>query len=82
MRVGCCGGTRVERLPFAMEGFRMTRRFFARVAALCTQLPIQTVAGMAALSWDTAARVDRRAIELALGEQPWVSSIMKKKSPL
>lgn len=38
MRVACCGGTRVERLPFAMEGFRMTRRFFERVAALCTKL--------------------------------------------
>jgi transposase len=69
MRVGCCGGTRVERMPFAMEGFRMTRRFFERVAALCTRLPIQSVAGMANLSWDTVARVDKRAIKLALGEE-------------
>jgi transposase len=68
MRVACCGGTRVERLPFAMDGFRMTRRFFERVAALCTKLPVQSVAGMAHLSWDTVARVDKRAIALALGE--------------
>lgn len=70
MRVACCGGTRVERLPFAMEGFRMTRRFFERVAALCTRLPSQPVAEMAGLSWDTVARVDRRAIEMALGRAP------------
>lgn len=69
MRVACCGGTRVERLPFAMEGFRMTRRFFERVAALCTKLPIQAVAAMSGLSWDTVARIDMRAIELALGDQ-------------
>jgi len=69
MRVACCGGTRVERLPFAMEGFRMTRRFFERVAALCTKLPIYAVAEMAGLSWDTVARVDKRAIALALGDQ-------------
>jgi transposase len=68
MRVACCGGTRVARLPFAMEGFRMTQRFFSRVAALCTRLPVQTVAEMANLSWDTVARVDKRAIELALGD--------------
>ena len=68
MRVACCGGTRVEAMPFAMQGFRMTRRFFERVAALCTRLPIQAVAGMTDLSWDTVARVDKRAIELALGE--------------
>lgn len=68
MRVACCGGTRVERMPFAMKGFRMTRRFFERVAALCTRLPIQTVAQMAGLSWDTVARVDKRAIEMALGD--------------
>ncbi len=69
MRVACCGGTRVERLPFAMEGFRVTRRFFERVAALCTRLPVQAVAEMARLSWDTVARIDKRAIELALGDQ-------------
>lgn len=70
MRVACCGGTRVERLPFAMESFRITRRFFERVAALCTRLPVQAVAEMANLSWDTVARIDKRAIELALGEGP------------
>jgi len=68
MRVACCGGTRVERLPFTMDGFRMTQRFFGRVAALCTRLAIRPVAEMAKLSWDTVARVDKRAIELALEE--------------
>jgi transposase len=68
MRVACCGGTRVEEMPFVMQGFRMTRRFFERIAALCTRLPIQPVAGMADLSWDTVARVDKRAIEMALGD--------------
>lgn len=67
--MACCGGTRVEQLPFAMSGFRMTRRFFERVAALCTKLPVQTVATMAGLAWDTAARVDKRAIEMALGDR-------------
>jgi transposase len=75
MRVACCGGTRVERMPFAMKGFRMTRRFFERVAALCTRLPIQSVAKMAWLSWDTVARVDKRAIEMALGDMD--PSLMK-----
>lgn len=69
MRISCCGGTRVEQLPFAMPGFRMTRRFFERVAALCTKLPVHAVARMAGLSWDTVARVDKRAIELALGDR-------------
>lgn len=68
MRIACCGGTRVEQLPFVMSGFRMTRRFFERIAALCTRMPIYAVAGMSGLSWDTVARVDKRAIELALGE--------------
>ena len=69
MRVACCGGTRVERLPFAMPGFRMTRPFFERIAALCTRLPIQAVAQMANLAWATVARVDQRAIELGLGDR-------------
>src|SRR2546428_11733210 len=67
MRVACCGGTRVERLPFVMPGFRMTRRFFERIAALCTRLPIEVVGQMAQLSWATVAKVDGRAIELGLG---------------
>jgi hypothetical protein len=46
----------------------MTQRFFSRVAGLCTRLPVQTVAEMANLSWDTVARVDKRAIEPALGD--------------
>ena len=70
VRVGCCGGTRVERLRFGMPGFRMTRRFFERIAALCTRLPIATVARMTKLSWATVAKVDARAIELGLGERP------------
>jgi len=69
MRVACCSGTRVERLPFAQRGFRMTRRFFERLAALCTRLPVATVAQMANLAWATVARVDGRAIELALGDR-------------
>ncbi|MCI0432670.1 MAG: transposase, partial [Gemmatimonadetes bacterium] len=69
VRVACCGGTRVERLPFAMPGFRMTRRFFERLAALCTRLPVSAVAKMANMSWETVARVDGRAIELALGDR-------------
>jgi len=69
LRIACCGGTRVERLPFAMPGFRMTRRFFERLAALCTRLSVQAVAEMARLSWETVARVDGRAIELALGDR-------------
>ncbi len=69
MRVACCGGTRSERLGFAMPGFRMTRRFFERIAALCTRLPIAAVARMAKLSWATVARVDGRAIDLGLGDR-------------
>lgn len=69
MRIACCGGTRVERLPFAMPGFRMTRRFFERIAALCTRLPIQAVARMARLSWATVAKIDGQAIALALGDR-------------
>ena len=69
MRIACCGGTRVEQFPFAMPGFRMTRRFFERVAALCTRIPIRTVAELVDLSWDTVARVDKKAIELGLGER-------------
>jgi len=69
MRVACCGGTRVERLPFVMPGFRMTRRFFERIAALCTRLPIAVVAQMAQLSWATVAKVDGHAIALGLGDR-------------
>ena len=69
MRIACCGGTRVERLPYAMPNFRMTRRFFERLAALCTRLPVAAVAAMAKLSWATVAKVDGRAIELALGDR-------------
>jgi transposase len=66
VRIACCGGTRVERLPFAMPGFRMARRFFERIAALCTRMPVYVVMKMANLAWDTVARVDKCAIELAL----------------
>ena len=69
VRVACCGGTRVERLAFVMPGFRMTRRLFERIAALCTRLPVAAVAQMAKLSWATVAKVDGRAIELGLGDQ-------------
>ena len=69
VRVGCCGATRTEQFPFVMAGFRVTRRFFERIAALCTRLPVQAVAEMAGLSWDTVARMDKRAIEMGLGDQ-------------
>ena len=69
VRVACCGGTRTERLPFVMPGFRMTRRMFERIAALCTRLPIAAVAHMAQLSWATVAKVDGRAIALGLGDR-------------
>jgi transposase len=69
VRVACCGGTRVERPAFGMPGFRMTRRFFERIAALCTRLPIAAVAQMTKLSWATVAKVDGRAIQLGLGDR-------------
>lgn len=69
MRVACCGGTRVERLSFVAPGFRMTVRFFERIAALCTRLPIEVVARMACLSWATVAKIDARAIALGLGDR-------------
>ena len=46
----------------------MAGRFFERIAALCTRLPVQSVAKMANMSWDTVARVDKHAIDLALPE--------------
>jgi transposase len=71
-RVRCCGGTRVEAFPWeAPGGFRMTRGFFERVAALATRLPIEEVRRMARLSWDVVARVDAHATKLFLGgERP------------
>jgi transposase len=69
VRVACCGGTRVERMPFAMPGFRMTRRMFERIAAFCTRMPIAAVAEMAKLSWATVAKVDGCAIQMGLGDR-------------
>lgn len=66
-RISCCGGTRVESLPWEAAGHRMTRRFFELIAALCRRLPVSEVARMAGLSWDTVARIDRESIALALG---------------
>jgi transposase len=66
-RVVCSGHTRRECFPFEVPRHRSTRRFFERVAALCTRLPVGEVAKMARLSWDTVARIDMRAIELGLG---------------
>ncbi len=66
-RLSCCGGTRVERLPWEAAGHRMTRHFFDLVAALCRRLPISEVAQMAGLSWDTVARIDKESIAMALG---------------
>src|SRR2546428_3678767 len=67
-RIACFGGARGEGLPFAMPNFRMTRRFFERIAALCTRLPVAAVAEMAKLSWAAGAKVDGRAIQLAPGD--------------
>lgn len=66
-RVACCGGTRVEVFPWEAVGHRMTKRFFERIAALCTKMTVSAVAKASGLSWDTVGRVDKRAIELALG---------------
>lgn len=73
-RVRCCGGTPVEKLPIRAGSHRMTVRFFERIAALCRVMPVDEVAKMAGLSWDTVARVDKESTELALGgSQPFVS---------
>ncbi len=70
-RLFCCGGTRVEAYPWEAQKHRMTRRFFERVAALCTRLPVRQVAALTGLSWDTVARIDSEATRLALGgDQP------------
>jgi transposase len=66
-RVWCCDGCRRVKLPFEAPGHRMTVRFFERIAALCTRLPIDRVAKMARLSWDTVARVDKAAIRNLIG---------------
>ncbi len=66
-RVFCCGGTRVERMPWESPGHRMTRHFFELIVGLCRRLAISEVARMARLSWDTVARLDKESIELALG---------------
>ncbi len=67
-RVSCCEGSFREEIGIRAEGFRMTVRFFERVAALCTRLPIQKVKNMANLSWDTVCRVDKAACLLFLGD--------------
>lgn len=77
-RVDCCGKTAREALPFEMEGFRMTVRFFDRIAALCTRCTVYEVARMANLSWDTVCRVDKKAIEMAMGgRQPSLEGLRK-----
>ncbi len=50
-RVFCCGGTRVERMPWESPGHRMTRHFFELIVGLCRRLAISEVARMARLSW-------------------------------
>lgn len=77
-RVECCGRTSREALPFEMEGFRMTVRFFDRIAALCTRCTVHEVARMADLSWDTVFRIDMKAIEMAMGgRQPSLDGLRK-----
>jgi len=85
-RISCCGGTRVERLPWEAAGHRMTRHFFDLVAALCRRLPISAVAQMAGLSWDTVARIDKESIGMALGG--WLllctqaASLLREQGPV
>lgn len=76
-RIACCGGTRVERLPWeAPGGHRMTRHFFEFIAALCRRMPVSKVADMVGLSWDTVARVDKESIEMAIGSAgPFVDGL-------
>jgi transposase len=77
-RVRCCGGTSREALPFEQVGFRTTTRFFERIAALCTRATVHEVAQMAELSWNTVFRMDKKAIELALGgQQPDLDGVRK-----
>lgn len=73
-RVACCGGTRRERFPFEAPGHRMTVRFFERVAALSTRMPVSVVASMAKLSWDTVQRIDAAATAKA-APQPDVRTL-------
>src|SRR3989442_9856184 len=87
MRIACCGGTRVERLPFAMPNFRMTRRFFERIAALCTRLPVAAVAETAKLSCATVAKGDGLVFELPLGDRiqglqdlPWIGLAERRRT--
>lgn len=65
-RIRCCHGAFVERLPFRAGGHRMSVRFFERIAALTHVMPVEEVARIFGL-WDTVARVDMEATELALG---------------
>lgn len=68
VRLSCCGGSLVETFPWeAPGGHRMTRRFFERVAALCTRMTVEAAADMLGLSWDTVAKIDRLATRMALG---------------
>ena len=55
--------TELREEPFTIGGSR------ARIAALCTRLPIAVVAQMAQLSWATVAKVDGHAIALGLGDR-------------
>jgi transposase len=71
-RLFCCGATRVEVFDWEAPGDRrMTKRLFERIAALCIRLPIQEVAGMFRMAWQTVSSVDKAATRLALGgERP------------
>jgi transposase len=77
-RVRCCEGTPVEALPLRAGRRHMTVRFFERVAALARVLPVQEVARMADLSWDTVGSVDKESTRLALGgPRPWIPKKLK-----
>jgi len=78
-RVRCCDAASVERLSIRAGGHRMTRRFFERVAALARVMPVDEVARLCGLSWDTVGRVDKEATELALGgQEPWLPDDLRE----
>ena len=75
-RLRCGKATTVETFPWEAQGFRTTRRFFERVAALCRHTTVSEVARLVALSWDTVARIDGASTRLALGgDEPDLGSL-------
>lgn len=61
-----CGPT-IEAVPWLDRYARMTTRFAENVARLAAVLPIQHVAKLYGLSWDTVRSIDRASMEARLG---------------